>query len=131
MARGCDAIHLRERGAELTMAGESKIQRQTGEIVRLVKSMQRQAQTQLSLISVQRHAFAATEGLRQMHRRSTDVARYLAQRPATLRLTVQGLFGAIYQSTRGGRTALSTARPTRDLTHDTQRQLLRKQRISG
>lgn len=129
MARRCDTIHPGERGAELTVAGESEIQRQACEILRLRQPMQRKRQSQLSLISIQRHTFAAAECLRQMHGRSTDVPRNLTQRPATLRLTVQGLFGAIDQSTRGPRASLSLPRLARNLMHDIQRQLLREQRI--
>ena len=66
----------------MTVARESEIEAETGEILVSAEETERPCETQTQLIPVKRQALYLLEHLREIDRRHTGLSRDLAQRPA-------------------------------------------------
>jgi len=61
-------VELAERGAEMTVARESEVEAETGEILAATKEMKRPRETQTQLIPVERESFCLLKHLREIDR---------------------------------------------------------------
>ena len=59
-------VELAERGGEMTVARESEIEAEAGQILVAAEQMQRPRESQTQLIPVERQAFNVLEHLRQI-----------------------------------------------------------------
>ena len=60
-------VELAERSAEMTVAGETQLKGERGQIVALGQQIQRTRESQTQLIPIERHAFHLLEQLREIH----------------------------------------------------------------
>ena len=86
-----------ERGVEMTMAGEAKLQAQSGQVVVLPEKIQRPGQAQPQLIAIQRKAFHLLEDLSQIYRGPAHFSSDFGQRPPTPEIARQQELRAIHQ----------------------------------
>src|SRR5215468_8206076 len=91
-------VSLAEGGAEMTVTGEAKMERQGRQVIVLAKQIERSREPQPQLIAIERHAFDPLEGLREIDRRSANLCGNLMQRPAPREIAGQHQFYAIDQA---------------------------------
>ncbi len=107
------AIKLAEGSAEVAMAGEAEIERQSRQIVVACKEMQCARQPEAQLVVIERQSFYLLENLREINRRNAQFAGDLSQSPAPHEIARQHELGSIYQFLATNRRArrMRAARP--------------------
>src|SRR6266404_7338345 len=92
------SVSLLERGAEVTVAGKTQVERELAQVVVLAKQVECARETQAQLIAIQRQAFHLLEHLGEINRRDADVGGDLGECPASRQIAGEDEFGSIRKS---------------------------------
>src|SRR5215831_6913451 len=122
------AVSRAERGAEVAVTGESKVQTESGEVVIVRQKIQRPGQAQPQLVPIQRQPLHLLKDLRQVNGRSPDFRGDFSQRPSPREIAREDKLDSIYKllPSNAGACRVRSARSQCSL-HKGQRQALRFQ----